>query len=54
MVVFDEDGKLQLEVTHGEHDFLFDEIGSELKIKQLQREKEELFESLEAYYKLKE
>ena len=54
MVVFDEDGKLQLEVTHGEHDFLFEEIGSELKIKQLQREKEELFESLEAYYKLKE
>lgn len=52
--MFDEDGKLQLEVTQGEHDFLFVEIGSELKIKQLQREKEELFESLEAYYKLKE
>ena len=53
MVVFDEDGKLQLEVTHGEHDFLFDEIGSVLKIKQYQAEKQELLEALELYYRIK-
>ena len=52
MVVFDEDGKLQLEVTHGEHDFLFDEIGSVLEIKKLQNEKRELMEALEMFYRV--
>ena len=51
-VVYDEDGNLQLEVTHEENDFSFDEIGSVLKIKQLQREKEELFEALEMFYQV--
>ena len=51
-VVYDEDGNLQLEVTHEENDFLFDEIGSVLKIKQLQKEKEELFEALETFYQV--
>ena len=31
---------------------LFDEIGSALKVKQLQQQKHELFEALEAYYKV--
>ena len=35
-----------------EDDILYDEIGSVLKIKQMQREKEELFEQLEQYYKV--
>ena len=52
MMVFDEDGELQLEVSHKEDDFLFDEIGSVLKIKQIQREKEELFQSLKLFYKV--
>jgi len=51
-VVYDEDGNLQLEVTHEENDFMFDEIGSVLKIKQLQKEKEELFEALEMFYQV--
>ena len=34
-----------------EADYLFDEIGSVLKIKQIQREKTELLESLELFYK---
>ena len=50
-VVYDEEGTLQLEVTQAENDFLFDEIGSELKIKQLRREKEELFEALQLFYR---
>ncbi len=48
---FDEQGNLLLHVTAREDDFLFDEIGSVLKIKQLQSEKRELMESLELYYR---
>ena len=39
MLVFDEDGNLELKVDHEENDFAFDEIGSVLKIKQLQQTK---------------
>ena len=45
-------GELELKVEHASDDFAFDEIGSVLKIKELQRTKEELFESLELYYKV--
>ena len=44
MLVFDEDGNLELKVDHAENDFAFDEIGSVLKIKELQHTKRELFE----------
>lgn len=49
---FDEEGNLQFLVSSDEGDLLFDEIGSVLKIKQLQVEKKELLESLELYYKV--
>ncbi|MCI8993952.1 MAG: hypothetical protein HFG80_14820 [Eubacterium sp.] len=49
---FDEDGSLQFETRQEENDFSYDEIGSVLKMKQLQNEKRELFESLEQYYKI--
>lgn len=52
MVVYDEDGNLELKVDHKEDDFAFDEIGSVLKIKELQQKKQELFESLELFYKV--
>ena len=45
-------GNLELKVDHKEDDFTFDEIGSVLKIKELQKTKEELFESLEMFYKV--
>ena len=51
-LVFEEDGALQFEVTVEEGDLLFDEIGSHLKIKEFQRTKTELLESLELYYKV--
>lgn len=51
-VVYDEDGHLQMRTEIAEDDILYDEIGSALKIKQLQREKEELFESLETFYRV--
>jgi len=52
LVVYDEEGNLELKVEHEENDFAFDEIGSVLKIKQLQQDKKELLESLEMYYKV--
>ncbi|MDD5935837.1 MAG: DUF6145 family protein [Clostridiales bacterium] len=49
---FEEDGTLIFNVSADEGDLLFDEIGSVLKIKQVQNEKRELLESLELYYKV--
>lgn len=52
LLVFDENGNLELKVEHNGGDFSFDEIGSVLKIKELQDTKEELFKSLEMFYKV--
>ena len=52
MVVFDEEGRLELKVGREDDDFLFDEIGSVLKIKQIQQERRELFESLELFFRV--
>ena len=49
---FDEDGYLQLITDAEEDDILYDEIGSGLKIHQIQMEKRELLEALEMYYKV--
>lgn len=49
---FEEDGTLIFRVEADEGDYLYDDIGSALKIKQLQREKAELLQSLEIYYKV--
>ena len=49
---FDEDGNLSLITDAEEGDLLYDEIGSVLMIKKLQKEKAELFEQLETYYKV--
>ncbi len=49
---FEEDGALIFKVDSDESDYLYDEIGSVLKIKQLQREKAELLEALEMYYRV--
>lgn len=51
-LVYDEEGSLEIVVDKEEDDILYDEIGSVLKVKQLQREKKELFESLENFYKV--
>lgn len=49
---FEPDGTLTLNVTADEGDLLFDEIGSELKMKEIQRTRQTLLESLETYYKV--
>ncbi len=47
---FDKDGNLTIETEAFEEDILYDEIGSVLKVKQLQNTKKELFEQLEQYF----
>ena len=49
---FEPDGTLEFKVQVDDGDYLFDEIGSELKIRRYQREKRELLESLELYYRV--
>ena len=49
---FSEDGELCFHTEAEENDFSYDEIGSVLKIRELQRSKVELLESLELYYKV--
>ena len=48
---FDEDGNLDFRVEAEDADYLFDEIGSVLKIKQMRQERQELWESLELFYR---
>lgn len=49
---FDAKGNLLLLTEADEGDLLYDEIGSVLKIKEIQREREELLEALELYYRV--
>ena len=51
-LVFDDDGNLNFRTESEEDDFAYDEIGSVLKIKQLQQTRQELLEALEMYYKV--
>lgn len=50
---FTPDGELDFKVSANEDDYLFDEIGSALKIKQYRAERRELLEALEFYYKVR-
>ncbi len=49
---FDGGGNLQFRTEAQPDDFFYDEIGSVLKIRELQRTKAELLESLETYYRV--
>lgn len=49
---FDEEGTLCFHTEAEEADYSYDDIGSVLKIKQIQREKTELLEALEMYYRV--
>lgn len=51
-MVFDEEGTLQLETTVDDGDYLYDEIGSQLLIGKISRSKQDLFKSLEMFYKV--
>lgn len=49
---YEEDGSLYFRTENMEGDYSYDEIGSVLKIKELQRTKKELLEALEMYYRV--
>lgn len=49
---FTNEGKLLISISSDENDYLYDEIGAKLKIKELQLEKVELFKQLEEYYRI--
>lgn len=53
-LVFEDDGELKFEVTTKEGDPMFDEIGSRLKIRQIQQdeEKQQLLTQLQLYYRV--
>ncbi len=51
-LIYEEDGNLRIQTGYDENDLLYDEIGSGLLVKRMQKEKRELFESLETYYKV--
>lgn len=51
-IVFDEDGELKLETAASDGDYLYDEIGAALLVREVQKSRQELFESLKLFYKL--
>ena len=52
LVEFDEEGHLRFRTEVADGDYAYDEIGAALKIKELQRTKEDLLRSLELYYQV--
>ena len=49
---FTEDGTLEFKHTTSEYDGYYDEIGVDLKIKQMRREGQEFLQALETYYRV--
>ena len=49
---FDENGSLLIETEADEGDLLYDDIACGLLVKRIQKEKKELLESIELYYKV--
>lgn len=51
-IAFDEDGSVLLETDAEEEDLLYDEIGSGLLVGEIRRNRQEMFESLQLYYRV--
>jgi len=51
-IVFDEEGQITLETEAYEEDILYDEISSGLLINEIRKKRQELFKSLELYYRV--
>ena len=52
ILYYDDEGNLSIATEFEDNDFLYDEIGSGLKVNQMRNNKRELFEQLEEYYEL--
>ena len=51
-IVFDEDGQIALETDSYDEDVLYDDISSGLLVNEIRRKRQELFQSLELYYRV--
>lgn len=51
-IVFEEDGSLTMETNAEEDDIYYDEISSGLLISEIRRKRQELFASLQLYYRI--
>lgn len=51
-IVFEEDGSVLLETDAEEDDLLYDEIGSGLLVGEIRRNRQELLEALQLYYRV--
>lgn len=51
-IVFEEDGSVSLETIADEDDITYDEVSSGLLVAEIRRKRQELFESLQLYYKV--
>lgn len=52
LIVFDEDGNVEMETQVDEEDILYDEITSGLLINEIRRNRQELFEQLQLFYRV--
>lgn len=51
-IVYEEDGSIMMETTFAPEDYLYDEISSGLLVREVRRNRQELFESLRLYYQV--
>ena len=51
-IVFEEDGSISLETNAEEDDLLYDEISSRLLVREIHRNRQEMLESLQLYYRV--
>ncbi|MBR6770298.1 MAG: hypothetical protein IKM28_03525 [Lachnospiraceae bacterium] len=51
-IAFEEDGGVVMETNAAEDDFLYDEISSGLMVREIRRNRQELFEALSLYYRI--
>lgn len=50
--VFDEDGSLKIETQAADGDYLYDEIGARLYVDKITRLRQDLFRSIEMFYRV--
>ena len=51
-IAFEENGNVVMETDFAEDDFLYDEISSGLMVREVRRNRQELFEALSLYYRI--
>lgn len=51
-IEFEKDGSVTLRTEYADDDFLYDEIGSGLLVGEVRRKRQEMFESLQLYYRV--